>query len=138
MSQKRTSGWWDLSVRSIREAACRENRVIGRNRPKGDTHATIQQVWRVIAQQPLQSGPVVGLVSYRGIDREAAAVGSLAHFLRIVFVEIALTDEPAKHPLSNPRLHPLDIGVAEYRLAETHGLLASLLRLEYAVDHTTV
>ncbi len=28
--------------------------------------------------------------------------------------------------------------VGEHRLTETHGLLVSLLRLEYAVDHTTV
>ncbi len=48
------------------------------------------------------------------------------------------TSKPAKHSLPNSHPHRLDIGVGEHRLAETHGLLASLRRLEYAVDHTTV
>ncbi len=42
------------------------------------------------------------------------------------------TSKPAKHPLPNPRLHPLDIGVREHCLPETHCLIASLVRLEYA------
>ena len=92
----------------------------------------------MIAQKPFESGPVIGFDPDRGIDREDAAVAPLCHVLCVILVEIALTDEPAKHPLSNPCLHPLDIGVGEHRLAETHGLLASLVRLEYTVDHTTV
>jgi len=40
--------------------------------------------------------------------------------------------------LANPCLHYLDIGVGEHRLAEPRGLLVSLRRLEYAVDHATV
>jgi hypothetical protein len=50
-----------------------------------------------------------------------------------------LTGEPARHPLPNPHrhLHRLDIGLGEPRLAELHGYLVSLLRLEYAVDHAT-
>ena len=49
-----------------------------------------------------------------------------------------MTGEPAEHPLPNPHLRPLDIGVGKHRFAETHDLLVSVLRLEYAVDHTTV
>ncbi len=48
------------------------------------------------------------------------------------------TSKPAKHPLSNPRLHPLDIGVGEHCPPETHGPIASLVWLEYAVDDTTM
>jgi hypothetical protein len=66
-----------------------------------------------VAQQPLEPGPVIGLDPDRGIDREAAAVAPLCHVLCVILFEIALTDEPAKHPLPNPRLYPLNIGVGE-------------------------
>ncbi len=48
------------------------------------------------------------------------------------------TSKPAKHPLPNPRLHPLDIGVRERSLPEPHRLLVPLTRLEYPVDHAAM
>jgi len=62
-----------------------------------------------------QSVRVDGLDLDRGINREAAAVAPLGYVLRVILVEIALTDKPAKLPVAEPapgptrrRLRPQD------------------------------
>ena len=62
----------------------------------------------------------------------------MPHLLGIILIKIAVADEPAKDSLANQHLHPLGIGVCEHRLPEPNRLIASLLRLEYAVDDTTM
>ena len=102
------------------------------------TPTKIRRAAAIDPKQPLQPGSVGSLDSHRGIDREAAAVVPSRHLLRIILIEIALAEEPAKDPLPNSRLHPLEIGVCEHRLPETHRLDAFLARLEHSFDDTAV
>ncbi len=70
-----------------------------------------------VSNRPRPGHPVRSFDLLRRFTGPSVRFHPLGHVLRVVFVEIGLTDEPAKHPLSNPRLnprlHPLDIGVGQ-------------------------
>ena len=66
-----------------------------------------------VAEQPLETGPVVGFDADPGVEGEASGVAPGEHLIGHALLEQSVAHEPAEDPLPNDSLQGLDVGPGE-------------------------